>query len=317
MIAATDIVDVDGQPLVLATHLICRAPLRERVATTDLILDAAKVAAEQGLRFYFLGARPGVAAAAAEHLTARYPGLQIVGCRDGYFSQGEEEAICADVVAAGTDVLWLGLGSPLQDRFAARNRDRLAGLAWIRTCGGLFDYYSGDQPRAPWLMQVLGLEWLFRSLREPRRLGLRYLTTNPRAVPYHHQNARLRRPFSRGPARPGSDPHALGLQIGVDVFEAALAAKAAHLVAAEGHARVHGEIVVHPDRTGADALHRRHRLVDVARPHAARQAEAGGIGAGDHLVETVEGQDRGDGPKISSRAMRISSRTSAKTVGAT
>jgi exopolysaccharide biosynthesis WecB/TagA/CpsF family protein len=198
MIAATDIVDVDGQPLVLATHLICRAPLRERVATTDLILDAAKVAAEQGLRFYFLGARPGVAAAAAEHLTARYPGLQIVGCRDGYFSQGEEEAICADVVAAGTDVLWLGLGSPLQDRFAARNRDRLAGLAWIRTCGGLFDYYSGDQPRAPWLMQVLGLEWLFRSLREPRRLGLRYLTTNPRAVPYHHQNARLRRPFSRG-----------------------------------------------------------------------------------------------------------------------
>lgn len=184
MIAATDIVDVDGQPLVLATHLICRAPLRERVATTDLILDASRVAAEQGLRFYFLGARPGVAAAAAANLTARYPGLQIVGCRDGYFSQDEEEAICADVVAARTDVLWLGLGSPLQDRFAARNRDRLAGLAWIRTCGGLFDYYSGDQPRAPWLMQVLGLEWLFRSLREPRRLGLRYLTTNPRAL-YH------------------------------------------------------------------------------------------------------------------------------------
>lgn len=184
LIAQADIVDVDGMPSVLATRLLCREPLKERVATTDFILDACETAAREGIRFYFLGARPGVARKAAEQLQARFPGLQIVGVRDGYFSADEEEALCADIRASGADVLWLGLGSPLQERFAVRNRARLAGVAWIRTCGGLFDFYSGRIPRAPLWLQKIGMEWLYRVWQEPWRLGKRYVMTNPVAL-YH------------------------------------------------------------------------------------------------------------------------------------
>jgi exopolysaccharide biosynthesis WecB/TagA/CpsF family protein len=184
LIQRADIVDVDGMPLVFATKLLCKVPLRERVATTDFVKDACAAAAREGTRFYFLGAMPGYAAESAANLTRAFPGLQMAGTRHGYFSADEEAQICADIVAAGTDILWLGLGSPLQEQFAFRNRHRLAGLAWIRTCGGLFDFYSERVPRAPRWVQDIGLEWLFRVSQEPRRLGMRYILTNPAALYY-------------------------------------------------------------------------------------------------------------------------------------
>lgn len=179
-----DIVDVDGMPLVMATRLFCRRPLQERVATTDFVLDACQVAAENGVRFYFLGARPGVAQQAADNLRALYPALQVVGVRDGYFQREDEDALCEEICNSGADILWLGLGSPMQEQFAVRNRDKLAGIAWIRTCGGLFDFYSGRIPRAPVWLQNAGLEWFYRIWQEPRRLGKRYMITNPIAF-YH------------------------------------------------------------------------------------------------------------------------------------
>jgi N-acetylglucosaminyldiphosphoundecaprenol N-acetyl-beta-D-mannosaminyltransferase len=183
-ISSADIVDADGMSLVLATRLLCRYPLKERVATTDFIHEAASAAVNTGLKFFFFGAAPGVAIKAAKNLRAVHPGLQIVGIRDGYFSSKDEFNLCNDVLASGADVLWVGLGSPLQESFAIRNRERLAGLGWIRTCGGLFDHHSGSVARAPTWMQNCGLEWLHRAVREPKRLVWRYITTNPAAI-YH------------------------------------------------------------------------------------------------------------------------------------
>lgn len=184
LVDQADIVDADGMPLVLATRLLWRRSLSQRVATTDFIRDAAAAAAGAGVRFYFLGGRPGVADLAARNLSQTYPGLEIVGVRDGYFDAADEAGICRAITDARADVLWLGLGSPKQEAFAIRHRDKLAGLAWIKTCGGLFDHASSSVPRAPAWMQAAGLEWLFRSMLEPRRLGLRYLRTNPQAL-YH------------------------------------------------------------------------------------------------------------------------------------
>ena len=184
LVDQADIVDVDGMPLVFATKLFWRRSLSQRVATTDFIRDAAAAAAAAGVRFYFLGGKPGVGEIAARNLQRAFPALEIVGIRDGYFAEGEEADICREIVASGADVLWLGLGSPKQERFAIRHRERLAGLAWIKTCGGLFDHVSASVPRAPGWMQAAGLEWLYRAILEPRRLGLRYLRTNPQAV-YH------------------------------------------------------------------------------------------------------------------------------------
>ncbi|MGG5891089.1 WecB/TagA/CpsF family glycosyltransferase [Falsiroseomonas sp. HC035] len=181
-LAHADIVDADGMPLIMATRLLCRVPLRERVATTDFIHDAATEASAAGLRFYFLGAAPNVAEQAMVKLRARHPALQVVGTRHGYFSAEEEPGICEDVVRRGTDVLWVGLGSPRQEMFAVANRARLPGLGWIRTCGGLFDHCAGSVRRAPDWMQSAGLEWLHRATLEPLRLGPRYLSTNPRAA---------------------------------------------------------------------------------------------------------------------------------------
>ncbi len=181
-ILQADVVDADGMPLVFATRLLCKRPLEERVATTDFIHDAAAVAASRGTRFYFLGAKPGVAEKAAENLGRLYPGLQVVGTHHGYFSTRDEAAICEEVKRCQADVLWVGLGSPRQEAFAIANRHRLSGLAWIRTCGGLFDHCLGHIKRAPLWMQNAGLEWLFRAAQEPTRLGVRYLRTNPAAV---------------------------------------------------------------------------------------------------------------------------------------
>ena len=80
------------------------------------------------------------------------------------------------------DILWIGLGVPLEQQFIERNIDRLTGVGVVKTSGGLFDFISGKNPRAPQWMQDAGLEWVYRAMREPRRLGMRYLTTNPQAI---------------------------------------------------------------------------------------------------------------------------------------
>jgi N-acetylglucosaminyldiphosphoundecaprenol N-acetyl-beta-D-mannosaminyltransferase len=179
-----DIIDADGMPLVMASWLFCKKPLEERVATTDFIHNASASAVQNGIKFFFLGAHPGVAQRAADNLKLLHPGLQIVGCRQGYFNRDEEASICEEIRQSGADVLWIGLGSPQQETFAIANRERLAGLAWIRTCGGLFDHCAGRFRRAPRWVQNIGMEWLFRAAQEPMRLSWRYARTNPVAV-YH------------------------------------------------------------------------------------------------------------------------------------
>lgn len=174
-----DLIDADGMPLVLATRLLCREPLVERIATTDFIHDASELAANNGTRFFFLGGKPGIADIAAEKLSEAHPGLRIVGTRHGYFTEADEDEICAEILAAGTDVLWIGMGSPRQEALAIRLRAKLPGVAWIRTCGGLFDHMSESVPRAANWMQSIGLEWLHRLMLKPRRLAWRYISTNP------------------------------------------------------------------------------------------------------------------------------------------
>lgn len=184
IIRQADLIDADGQPLVLASRLFTSTPLSERVATTDFIHDAAAAAASNGIRFYFLGARPGVAQTASDRLRLLHPGLQIAGSRDGYFAKEQEGDVCQEIVSLRTDVLWVGLGSPVQENFVIRNRDKLGGLGWIKTCGGLFDHHSGSVRRAPKWMQNAGLEWLYRTAKEPVRLAPRYLRTNGPALYY-------------------------------------------------------------------------------------------------------------------------------------
>ncbi len=182
MLRQADQIHADGMSLVIFSRKFCARALRERVATTDLVHAVAKRAEETGSRFYFLGGSEEVNRAAVEEMQRLYPRLVFSGRHNGYFSPGRGDEIIADIVASKTDILWVGFGIPLEQRFVSRNLDRLSGVAVIKTCGGLFDFIAGKNSRAPQWMQDMGLEWLYRAMLEPKRLGKRYLLTNPIAI---------------------------------------------------------------------------------------------------------------------------------------
>lgn len=177
-----DQIHADGMSLVLFSRWFGARKLHERVATTDLIHAVAKRAEKTGARFYFLGGSEESNRGAVEEMQRQYPKLVFAGRRNGYFKHEEENDVIADVVASNTDILFVGFGIPLEQYFVSRNLEKLTSVAVIKTCGGLFDFISGKNSRAPRWMQDMGFEWLYRAVLEPRRLGKRYLLTNPIAI---------------------------------------------------------------------------------------------------------------------------------------
>jgi N-acetylglucosaminyldiphosphoundecaprenol N-acetyl-beta-D-mannosaminyltransferase len=176
--AEADVVSADGQPMVLASRWLTQTPLPERVATSDLFHDVAIRAMRHGLTFYFLGATTDENAEAVKNVQARYPDLRIVGARDGYFSRADEPSVAKEIAKRRPDVLWVAMGVPREQEFIIRNRRHLRGVGVAKTSGGLFNFLSGSQSRAPEWMQQRGLEWLHRLASEPRRLLWRYASTN-------------------------------------------------------------------------------------------------------------------------------------------
>lgn len=173
-----DLVHADGMSVVFASRMTSE-PLPERIATTDFFHDAAEAASEHKLTFFILGAASDQNTAAVEVIQRRYPDAKVVGQHHGYFAEDDDERICAAIRDSGADVLWVALGKPRQELWCIRNRSRLRGIGWVKTCGGLYSFLAGDAPRAPRRLQQWGLEWLYRAWKEPRRLVWRYLTTNP------------------------------------------------------------------------------------------------------------------------------------------
>jgi exopolysaccharide biosynthesis WecB/TagA/CpsF family protein len=176
-----DLIHADGQAIVFAANALTSSPIPERSATTDFLHDAAAMAEAHGLKFFLLGATEEINAACAKVLNESHPDLEIAGRRHGYFTRDDEISICEQINRSGADVLWVGLGVPLEYEFCARNRDNLT-AGWIVTCGGCFNFAAGAYQRAPQWMQGAGLEWLYRLWREPRRLFKRYAVTNPIAA---------------------------------------------------------------------------------------------------------------------------------------
>jgi N-acetylglucosaminyldiphosphoundecaprenol N-acetyl-beta-D-mannosaminyltransferase len=182
LILSADQIVADGQPMVWASRIRCRTPLPERVATTDLFHDVAKLAELTGHSFYMLGATPEENQRAVANVRRVYPDLNLVGWSHGYL-EGEALARKLDEInALAPDVLWLGMGVPYEQRFVADHAHELRNVGMIKTSGGLFNFLSGKNSRAPVWMQRAGLEWLYRTVLEPRRLFWRYFVTNPIAM---------------------------------------------------------------------------------------------------------------------------------------
>ncbi len=180
-LAKADLVHADGQVIVTASRRFAPAPIADRSSTTDMFIDSLPGAAEHKVRYYLLGATEQVNADCAARITGSTPGLELAGRRNGFWKPDEEAAVIEEINATAPDVLWVGTGKPREQAFAVRNRDRIK-AGWIVTCGGLFNYITGDYPRAPLWMQRAGLEWLHRMATNPRHLAWRYITTNPHAL---------------------------------------------------------------------------------------------------------------------------------------
>lgn len=144
--------------------------LPQRVTGSDGLPLIAERAAQRGWRVFLLGAAPGIAEKTAEILTARYPGLQIVGTYAGSPDAAEEDAIVARINASEAEVLFVAYGAPQQDKWIARNSPRLQ-VKMAMGIGGAFDFIAGILPRAPEWMRNLGIEWLYRLYLQPSRIG--------------------------------------------------------------------------------------------------------------------------------------------------
>src|SRR5262249_16305014 len=133
--SAADIVHADGMSVVIASRLLTRRPLPERIATTDFVHDAAKAASKANLSFFLLGGTEAQNSAECGTLERLYPELRIAGRRnghDGLIDEAGDQRLCAEIVASGADVLWVALGKPKQELWCVRNRERLRGVGWVK-----------------------------------------------------------------------------------------------------------------------------------------------------------------------------------------
>ncbi len=174
------LVVADGVPLLWAASML-GTYLPGRVNGPDLFEALCARAAREGLRVFLLGGREGAAAAAAAHLTARYPSLNVCGthCPPMNFEKDEAESgqVLTAIGDARPDLLFVGLGAPKQEYWMYRNRERV-GVPVSLGIGVSFEFVGGVVPRAPRWMQRAGLEWLYRRGAEPGRLWKRYLVGN-------------------------------------------------------------------------------------------------------------------------------------------
>ncbi len=170
----------DGVPLLWAAKLM-NSPLKERVNGTDLFEQLCEVSAKNGFKVFLLGGRPQSANKAAQTLSRRHPKLNIVGtyCPPYGFEDDDSElaAIEQTIKKAAPDILFVGLGSPKQEKWIDAYHKKLD-IPISIGIGASFEFVSGTVNRAPKWMQKTGLEWLFRLATEPRRLWKRYLIGN-------------------------------------------------------------------------------------------------------------------------------------------
>ncbi len=166
-LSGAELVLADGVGITKAAAML-GTPLKSRVPGIDFASNVISRLAQRGGSVYLLGAKPLVAEAAAEKLTQTYPGIVIAGTNDGYFT--DEAPVIGKINAASPDFLMVCLGSPKQELWMSANAGRLS-CGLMAGLGGSLDVLAGNVQRAPETWRRLGLEWLYRVIKEPKRLG--------------------------------------------------------------------------------------------------------------------------------------------------
>lgn len=166
---------IDGSGILLGQKITKSKIAKERIATTDLFVDLLEKA--NGNTFYLLGGTPGTAEKVIDNMQIKYPNAKLIGFHHGYFDKDRPEEIIKDINMSSPDILLVGFGCPIQEKWVVKHFDKINAVNFI-TCGGLFDYYAENVKRAPKWMQKFSLEWLYRFFQEPNRLFKRYFFGN-------------------------------------------------------------------------------------------------------------------------------------------
>ncbi|MBP1762012.1 MAG: N-acetylmannosaminyltransferase [Firmicutes bacterium] len=167
IINSADLVTPDGIGIVWAGRRL-GYPFEERVSGIDLLYLICGQASQENWKIYFLGSAPGIADEAARQLTQKYPGINICGTHNGYFSEEQLPSIIEEIKALQPDILFVALGAPGQEYWINKFRQSLMVPVAIGV-GGSFDVIAGVKSRAPEWMIKANLEWLYRLLKEPSR----------------------------------------------------------------------------------------------------------------------------------------------------
>jgi N-acetylglucosaminyldiphosphoundecaprenol N-acetyl-beta-D-mannosaminyltransferase len=174
-VSGCDVVNIDGAGIVFGGRLLGYA-IPERVAGIDLFHELLGTSQTAGRSVFLLGAKQDILEEAVHRIREDFPQLNIAGYHHGYFWD-DERAVVDEIRRSGAELLFVGISSPMKEKFINTWRDEL-GVRFAMGVGGTFDVVAGKVRRAPRWMQELGFEWLYRVIQEPRRMFMRYLTTN-------------------------------------------------------------------------------------------------------------------------------------------
>lgn len=154
--------------------------IKDRMTWADFGWELAAYCEKEGISQYFLGNKQGIAEKAKKKLQERYPDLKVIGTHHGYFQKegDENEKVIEEINQLKPDILIVGFGMPLQEKWIMENREKL-NVGIIMTGGNCFTFLAGEESRAPEWMHENGLEWLYRFIKEPKRMFSRYVIGNP------------------------------------------------------------------------------------------------------------------------------------------
>lgn len=174
------IINADGASIVWAAKVL-GVPLTERVTGIDLFLKLVEIANEKQYKIYLFGAKEEVVCKVKSIFEEKYPNLQIVGFRNGYFTEADEDDIVKDMQKSGADMLFVAFSSPKKEYWVHKYIKQL-NIPFVMGVGGSFDVVVGVTKRAPLWMQKCGLEWVYRFIQEPGRMWKRYIIGNAKFV---------------------------------------------------------------------------------------------------------------------------------------
>lgn len=175
VLGKADFRTADGFSIVLAAKLLNGERI-ERVTGIDIFSDLLESSKEYSLKVYFLGSKDTTLAKLREVIGSKYE-VRIVGMRNGFWAKNEEESVVSEIVEANPDICFIALPSPRKEYFIYDHLNEFKSI-FLMPVGGAFDVLAGVTVRAPRLLQIIGLEWLFRVAQEPLRLAPRYLKAN-------------------------------------------------------------------------------------------------------------------------------------------